>query len=217
MSIRILLADDHEVVREGLRALLANERDLEVVGEAENGRTAVRLARELMPDVVIMDVTMPGLNGIEATRQITSLGPSVNVLALSMHSDSRFVAQMLIAGASGYLPKGCSFAELCEAIQAVASNQTYLSPKIAGAVVRDYVRRSFASRSSALTVLTQREREVLQLLAEGKTSKRVASLLGISPKTVSTHRRHVMKKLGIDSLAGLVKYAIHEGLTSLET
>ncbi len=216
MTIRVLLADDHALVREGLRSLLSDEADMEVVGEAEDGRSTVRLAAELTPDVVIMDVTMPDLNGIGATRKIMRKASGVRVLALSVHSDSRFVVRMIEAGASGYVPKGCSFEELCAAIRAVANGQTYLSPLIAGDVVRDYARRLSQSSSSEETGLTPREREVLQLLAEGKAAKEVGALLGVSTKTVSSHRRRMMVKLGIHSLAGLVRYAIRQGIASLE-
>ncbi len=213
MTIRVLLADDHAIVREGLRSLLSDEADMEVVGEAEDGRSTVRLAAELTPDVVIMDVAMPDLNGIGATHKIMCETPGVRVLALSIHSDSRFVRRMLEVGASGYVPKGCSFQELCMAIRAVAKGQTYLSPAIAGDVLGILLPPSSPAEQTALT---PRQREVLQLLAEGKCAKEISVLLGISPKTVSSHRRHIMAKLGIRSLAGLVRYAIQHGIASLE-
>jgi DNA-binding NarL/FixJ family response regulator len=215
MSVRIILAEDHRITREGLVNLLQERPDMEVVGEAENGREAVRLARELSPDLVIMDVTMPDLNGIDATRIITSGSNNTKVIALSMYSDKQFVQGMIQAGASGYLLKDCAFEELVSAIQAVIQGDTYLSPGIAGIVVQDYLTKLTTDRSSADTVLTNREREVLQLIAEGNSTKEIAARLNVSVKTVETHRRQIMEKLGIFSIAELTKYAIREGLTSL--
>ena len=216
MKLRILLVDDHKIVREGLRTLIEKQPGLEVVGEANSGRMALNLARELKPDVVIMDITMPDLNGIEATRQIHSEIPGVKVIALSMHSDKRLVAGILMAGASGYLLKeDCDSVELGRAIQAVASNQTYLSPKIGEVVIKDYVRHLSITTSSPFSILTPREREVLQLLAEGKSTKEIASSLHLSVKTIETHRNKIMEKLDIHSIAELTKYAIRERLTPL--
>ena len=215
MSVRIILAEDHRITREGLVNLLRERADMEVVGEAENGRDAVRLARELSPDLVIMDVTMPDLNGIDATRIITSGGNSTKVIALSMYSDKQFVQGMIQAGASGYLLKDCAFEELVNAIRAVVGGNTYLSPGIAGIVVQDYLNKLTHDRSSADKALTTREREVLQLIAEGKSTKEIATRLSVSVKTVETHRRQIMEKLGIYSIAELTKYAIREGLTSI--
>ena len=217
MSIRILLADDHKITRQGLRSLLDKEFDMEVVAEAEQGRTAVRLVRELSPQVVIMDVTMPDLNGVEAARQIVSEFPDVKIIALSMHSDSLFVTEMLRSGASGYLLKDCAFEELARAIRTVVAGKIYLSPSISGVVVDDYLHRLSKADFSGLDVLTNREREVLQLLAEGKSTKQIALKLHISVKTVETHRRQMMNKLDIHTVAELTKYAIRKGLTSLET
>lgn len=217
MSIRILLVDDHKIVREGLRILIEKQPDMEVVAEAEDGRTALKIVRKLSPDMVIMDITMPDLNGIEATRQIIAETPGTKVIALSMHADKRFVAQMLRAGASGYLLKDCSSKEVVQAIHTAIANKTYLSPGIVGTVVKDYVRRLPTSSSIVFLVLTPREREVLQLIAEGKTTKQIAFCLHISVKTVETHRLNIMNKLDIHSVAKLTKYAIKEGLTSLET
>jgi len=216
MTIRILLADDHKIVRDGLRSLLEKQQGMKVVAEAENGRKALELASRTQPDVVIMDVSMPDLNGIEATRHMLVALPGVRVIALSMHSDRRLVAGMLQAGASGFLLKDCAFDELARAIHAVMSNQPYLSPRIAGTVIQDYVRRMTTSESPTADVLTAREREVLQLLAEGWSTKQIASRLHVSVKTVETHRRQIMEKLGRRSIAELTKYAIREGLTSLE-
>ena len=217
MSIRILLADDHKITRQGLRSLLDKQSDMEVVAEAEEGRTTVRLVRELLPDVVIMDVSMPDLNGMEAARQITREFGNVRIVALSMHSDSLFVTEMLKSGASGYLLKDCAFEELARAIRAVVAGKTYLSPSISGVVVDDYLHRLSKADFSGLDILTSREREVLQLLAEGKSTKQIALKLHISVKTVETHRRQIMNKLDIHTVAELTKYAIRKGLTSLET
>lgn len=215
--MRILLADDHKIMREGLRALLEKQHDIQVIAEAENGLDAVRLTHRLKPDLVIMDIGMPGLNGVEATRQIVAEVPGVKVIALSMHSDRRFVIEMLKVGASGYLLKDSASEELTLAIRAVAANQPYLSPKITDVVIKDYLGALSKTEPTAFTVLTAREREVLQLLAEGKTTKQTASALNVSVKTIETHRQQMMEKLNIRSIAELTKYAIREGLTSLES
>lgn len=216
MRIRVLLADDHKIVRDGLRALIEQQADIAVVAEAEDGRTAVGLVQDLSPDVVVMDIGMPDLNGIEATRQIIAKTSDVKVIALSMHSDRRFVAGMLGAGASGYLLKDSAFEELADAIRLVFADQTYLSPGITGVVIEDYVHHASAAEDTVLATLTAREREVLQLLAEGRSTKQIASDLKVSVKTVETHRQNVMKKLNLHSIADLTKYAIREGLTALE-
>jgi two-component system response regulator NreC len=215
MNIRIILADDHAIFRQGLRALLENQPRMEVLAEAENGREAVRLARELSPDLVIMDLTMPGLNGVEATRQITSASPKIKVIALSMHADQRRVGEMLAAGASGYLLKDSAFEELIQAINAVVEHGNYFSPPVIGPIVREYLKLCSREHSSG-PALTPREREVLQLLAEGNSSKETAFLLHINVKTVDTHRQRIMKKLDLHNLADLTRYAIREGLTSLD-
>lgn len=212
MDIRILVADNHRVVREAICSLLRNESGMDVVGEADDGRIAIQLARELHPDIVIMETSMPNLNGIEATRQIIHELPEVKVIALSAHSDRRSVCEMLRAGASGYLPKRCAFEELVCAIQDVVLNRTYLSSHISGLVVDEYLHRTDLNGKSAYSVLTEREREVLQLIAEGKSTKLIARELYVSPKTVEWHRGQLMKKLRIESVAELVKYAISEGL-----
>lgn len=216
MPIRILLADDHRIVLSGLRALIERQSDIEVVAEAEDGRTTVRLAEALKPDVVVMDITMPGLNGVDATIQITTGVPGVKVLVLSMHSDRSFLIEMFRAGASGYLSKDCALEELAIGIRAVAAGQMYISSGITDTVVRDYISQTPAVASSAFAVLTAREREVLQLLAEGKTTREIAAALYVSVKTVESHRQRVMKKLGLFSVAELTKYAVREGLSSLE-
>jgi DNA-binding NarL/FixJ family response regulator len=215
MSIKIILADDHKIMREGLRSLLEKESDMEVVGETEDGQTTVQQVQKLSPDVVIMDISMPNLDGIESTRQIIAKSPSVKVLALSMHSNKRFIAEMLSAGASGYLSKASAGNELVNAIRIVTSNQTYLSPHIANTVTADYVSHLTAKGSSSYSILTAREREVLRLLAEGKTSKQVALNLNVSVKTVENHRNKIMDKLDIHNVVELTRYAIREGLSQL--
>jgi len=217
MKTRIILADDHKVMRAGLRNLISQESDLEVVAEASTGREAVELCHEHEPDLVLMDIAMPELNGIEACRQVRDELPRVRVLALSMHADKQYAAGMLGAGASGYLLKDCAYDELVEAIRTVAAGRTYLSPEITGVVLRDYVDRlSGRDAESAFSVLTDREREVLQLVAEGHTTKQIAEKLYVSVKTVESHRQNIMDKLEIRTIAELTKYAIREGLTSLD-
>ena len=216
MSIKVLLVDDHALIREGLRSLLEKQPDVQVVGEAEDGRKAKELVAELSPDIVIMDVTMPRLSGIEATRQITGEFPSVKVIALSIHSKRRFVADMLSAGAAGYILKECLFDELVQAIQAVAAGGRYLSPRITDVVIDDYVKRLSGGAESPLESLTGREREVLQLVAEGKSTKQIAVELHVSTKTIEANRRQIMEKLGMHSVAELTKYAIREGITALD-
>jgi len=209
-----MIADDHQIVREGLRAMLEKEHDIKVVGEAVDGRMTERLARELVPDVIIMDVAMPDLNGIEATRQIAAELPGVKIIALSMHDDRRFVLNMFKAGAAGYMLKDCAFKDLAKAIRVVMTHKTYLSHEIADIVVKDYLASSSPTEASVFQLLSPREREVLQLLAEGKTSSLIADNLHISVKTVESHRQQIMTKLKIKSVAELTKYAIREGLTS---
>jgi len=217
MSIRVLLADDHKIFRDGLRTLIEKEAGMEVIAEAENGRKAVKMAEKLSPNVIIMDVSMPDLNGIEATRKIIAGTSNVKVIALSMHSDRRFVLGMLEAGASAYLLKDCAFAELVSAIRQVAAGNTYLSPKIADVVVKGYLNKVSDSSLTTRTVLTSREREILQLLAEGLSAKEIAAHLNLSIKTIETHRRNIMEKLEIHTIAELTKYAIREGLVALES
>ena len=214
--MRIVLVDDHEIVRQGVATMLRAEEDFDVIGEAKDGRAAVQMVKDLAPDVVVMDIAMPELNGIEATRQIVAGTPPAEVVVLSMHCDKRFVVGVLSAGASGYVQKGCSFDELARAIRAAAQGHTYLSPPVADVLARDYVGRLREENGNSSPVLTPREREIVQLLAEGKAAKQIATVLGISIKTVSTHRRRAMTKLGADGTADLIKYAIREGLTSLD-
>lgn len=213
MGIKIIIVDDHQMVREGIRSLLAEEKDMLVIAEAGSGREGVRLAEELVPDMVIMDIGMSDLNGIEATRQITDTPPCIKVLVLSMHSDHRFVERTLKAGASGYLLKDCSFEELVRAIRTIMDGKIYLSPGIAGVVVSEYLE----TLSFGATVLTCREREVLQLITQGRSTREIAARLFISIKTVETHRQQIMKKLQLYTVPELTKYAIREGLTTLES
>jgi DNA-binding NarL/FixJ family response regulator len=215
MRILIILADDHKIVRDGLRSLIEKEDDMEVVAEAEDGRTAVLLAIQLSPHVVLMDIAMPGLNGIEATRQIIAAVPQCKVIALSMHADKRYIMEMLKAGAAGYLLKDSAFEEVAGAIRTALDNKTYLSPAVSEIVIDDYVQQLQNGDGSAFFLLSAREREVLQLLAEGNSMAQIAGRLHLSVKTVETHRLHIMEKLNTRSVAELTKYAIREGLTSL--
>ena len=205
---RILLADDHGVVRQGFRRILETQADLEIVGEAANGNQAVERAAELLPDVVVMDVAMPELNGIEATRRITERSPHCKVLALSMHKDSVYVREILKAGARGYLLKDAIDADLLAAVRAVASGEGYLSPAVANAVLVDYRQHV----TDPIDLLTSREREVLQLIAEGRTNKEIATSLKLSVYTVDAHRGRVMEKLNLHSTGELVRFAVRKGL-----
>ncbi|OPY78824.1 MAG: Transcriptional regulatory protein DegU [Syntrophus sp. PtaU1.Bin005] len=217
MAITVILADDHKIIRDGLKTLIESQPGMKVIAEAENGRETIKLAKELKPSVVIMDISMPDLNGIDATREIVNSIPGVKVIALSMHSDRRFVSGMLSSGASGYLLKDCAFEELAKAIKTVVSDHTYLSPMISDIVVKSYITKSNsqdATQDSAPS-LTAREREMLQLMAEGMTAKEIASHLFVSVKTVETHRRNIAQKLNISRSAELIKYAIREGLVTL--
>ena len=217
MSIRVLIADDHKIMLAGLRSLLEKQTDFDVVGEAENGRKAVQMAQEKKPEVVVMDVSMPDLNGMEATKQIIESLPETRVIALSMHSDKRFVMGMLRAGASGYLLKDCASEELANAIHQVVNGKKYLSPEITGVVIDDFLLGGALEKGTTVaSQLSPREREVLQLIAEGWSTKQTASHLYVSIKTIETHRRQLMKKLNLHNIADLTKYAIREGLTSIE-
>ncbi|MBI4558561.1 MAG: response regulator transcription factor [Candidatus Hydrogenedentes bacterium] len=215
MKIRVLLADDHKLMRDGLSSLLQKEPRVEVVGVAESGRSAVQLAKELQPDVMVMDVAMPDLNGVEAARRIRMENPNVRVLALSMHDDKRFVARMLQAGASGYLLKDCACGELVRAIETVHRKQVYLSESITTLVTDEYKRQLTTTGASPEVILSPKEREVLQLLSEGKSTKQIAAKLHVSVKTIETHRTQIMEKLDLHSVAELTKYAVREGITSL--
>jgi two-component system response regulator NreC len=208
--MKILLADDHVLMREGLRALL------EKTGRMTNGISAVRMARDLKPDLVLMDIGMPDLNGVEATRRIMTEAPGIKVIALSMHADKRFVRHMFAAGAAGYVLKGSAFEEVAAAVKTVAAGRIYISPKITDQVLADYVQQLIKPSAGAESPLSGREREVLQMLAEGRSSRTIAGRLHVSVTTVDTHRKHIMDKLGFRSIAELTKYAVREGLTPLD-
>ncbi len=217
MNIRLLIADDHKMMREGLKSLISKEPGMSIVGEAENGEETVNLSRKTAPHVAIIDVTMPDLNGIEATRKIIKDNPNIKVVGLSGHPDRHFVREMLKAGASAYILKQTAFDELIRAIHEVMAGRTYLSPEVTQGLVDSYVRSSpRKGENPAFATLTDREREALQLLAEGRSSKEIANKMGVSVKTVETHRRNIMEKLNLHSVAELTKYAIREGVTSLE-
>ena len=207
-KIRILLADDHAVVRQGFKMILTAQADMEIVGEAGNGREAVESAEKLRPDIVVMDVAMPELNGIEATRRITEASPHTRILALSMHKDSVYVREILRAGARGYLLKDSPAPDLVAAVRAVAGGEGYLSPAVSNAVLDDYRRHV----TNPIDLLTSREREVLQMLAEGKTNKEIAVVLNLSVYTVDAHRGRIMEKLNLHSINELVRFAVRNGL-----
>lgn len=217
MPINILVADDHSILRHGVCQSIGMQDEMQVVGQADSGLSAIRMVHKLNPDVVIMDISMPDINGIDATRDIVRDFPDVKVIALSMHSSSKFVREMFNAGAAGYLLKDCEFDELVEAIHTVVSGKSYISPEISDVVLDNYVKNTTEPKSAVYKTLTKRERQVLQLLAEGNTTKQVGLKLHISPKTVEAHRLRLMEKLDIDNIAELTKFAIQEGLTSLES
>jgi DNA-binding NarL/FixJ family response regulator len=216
MPIRALLVEDHTLVRSGIRALLEGSKEVQVVGEAAEGRQAVDLARQLQPELVLMDIAMPELNGVEAARQIRAGLPDVRIVMLSMYADQQYVFESLKAGANGYVLKGSAFAELLTAISTVMGGRNYISPALSDTVMTDYVRRAQGEqRDTELDKLSGREREVLQLIAEGKSSAEVAELLHISVRTVDTHRHNIMTKIDVHSIAGLTKFAIRHGLCVL--
>ena len=215
MSTKVILADDHQLIREGLCSLLETELDVQVVAQASDGDTVVRLAGEFLPDIIIMDIGMPGLDGIEATRQITNQFSSIKIIALSMYTNKLFVMDMFEAGASGYLLKECASTELATAITSVLENNIYINPKIAGIVLDNHLKYPLIEQNSTV-VLTEKECEILRLLANGKSTKQIAIQFEKSVQTIDTHRRQIMDKLGFDNLAQLIKYAIREGLTPLE-
>jgi DNA-binding NarL/FixJ family response regulator len=215
MSLKLVLADDHRMMREGLRSMLENQPDIEVVGEAADGKDAVEMVRRLAPDVIVMDINMPRLDGIDATRQICADTPQTKVVVLSMHTERPFVYEIIRAGAAAYVLKDSAINELIQAIHAAVAGQIYLSPRIAGTLVDDFVHQTHKAAPAKEVALTTRELEVLQLLAQGKSTKEIAFHLRLSVKTVETHRRQIMKKLDLHSVAELTKYAIRRGLTSL--
>ena len=215
MILRILIADDHKIIVDGLRSLLEKNNAIKVIGQASDGLSAIRLAADLSPDLVIMDISLPGLNGIDATRRILEANPRVKVIALSMHKDGRYIAEALKSGAMGYLLKESAFDELTTAIRTVMNGQSYLSASIADLVIKDYIRHLEKTGSGIFSVLSPRERAVLQSLSEGLSTKGIAARLGVSVKTVETYRAQIMEKLDIHSVAELTKYAIREGITSL--
>lgn len=216
MAVRVLMVDDHEIVRQGLCSLIDNETNMEVVGEAGDGRAAVKLAQELKPDVIVMDVNMPGMDGIDAARRIINDVPDVKIVALSMYPKKSFVVGMLKAGALGYILKDYAFDELVKAINIAVTGKKYLCPKAISIIVDDFIRNPYEN-TSVDKIFTSREIEILKLLADGKQSKEIALLLNLSIKTIDACRRRIMQKLNVESIAELVKYAIREGLTSLDT
>lgn len=216
-KITVLLAEDHTIVRKGLRSLLESRADIKVVGEAENGREAIDRVEELRPDVVVMDIGMPGLNGLEATRRIKKRFGDIQVLVLTVHTGEEYILQILRAGASGYLVKQAAPAELISAIQAVHRGEAFLSPSISKKVLEDYVQRTGATaQRDGFERLTDREREVLQLIAEAYSTREIAEQLHISIKTAETHRAHLMEKLSLHSTAELTRYAIRKGVVTLD-
>jgi len=217
MDVKILLADDHKIMRDGLRSLIEKLPGMQVVAEAENGRVAVKLNRKFRPDVIVMDINMPDLNGIDATRRILAEFSGTKIIAFSMYTDHQFVAEAFKAGVCGYLQKDGAFEELARAIRTVVANQTYLSPKIAGDAVKGYLGNLPADDSGAPAALMDREREVVQLFAEGYTTQQIAGSLNLGVKTVETHLRNILEKLEVTSIAELTKFAIREGLTTLDT
>lgn len=216
-QIRLLLADDHAVVRSGLRLLLEAQPDMVIIGEAENGEEAIRRTAELQPDVVLMDIEMPGMNGIEAARRIKAQSPETSVLALTMYEDDQYFFEMLRAGASGYVPKRAAPDELATAIRAVSRGEVFLHPSLAGRLVLDYLqRRDVEEQEPAADDLTPREQEVLTLIAQGLSNNEIADQLVISAKTVDRHRENIMRKLNLHNRVDLVKYALRKGLIDLE-
>lgn len=216
MGIKVLIADHNAIERAGIKTLLCKDSCFNVVAEANSGREAVQRSKELLPDVVLMDINMPEMNGFEATRRIIAETPEVRVLTFSSHSDMRFVSEAMRAGASGFLLKGCDADELIYATRTCAANRIYISEEINAVIVKDYIRQRHESSSSICSELTNREREVLQLVAEGRNTKEIAFTLEVGVKTVETHRNQIMKKLKLRSIADLTKYAIREGLISMD-
>lgn len=215
MHIRVLIVDDHRMFREGLRSLLVQVPDIEVVGEACSGSEAIQMVADFSPEVVLMDIAMPDMNGIEATRQLLGDNPALRILALSMESEHRFIVEVLGAGACGYVLKDTAFTELADAIRRVHSGDTYLGPRISELIIKDYLLHIRGGLATTHNLLTPREQEMLQMIADGKNSKELSAAFDISIKTVEVHRHRIMKKLNLYSIAELTKYAVREGLTSL--
>ncbi len=216
MAWNIVLVDDHIIMREGLRKMLESKLGFHVVGEANTGNEAIEMAQKLHPDLMIMDITMPDINGVEATRKIHQLFPGIKIIALSMHSEKKFVTEMLTVGATGYLLKESGFDELYRAINAVMANRSYVSPEIAGIVVTGRNLNHSSSDFSDIEILTEKERDVLRLIAEGYSTKNIAARLNVSSKTIDSHRQNIMEKLQLFSIAELTKFAIRNGLTTVE-
>ena len=215
-EVRVVIADDHGIVRQGIRSLLLHEFGMEVVGEAADGLEAIRLARELQPDLIIMDINMPGMNGIEATRTICHEMPEVKILALSMYADKRYVMEMLSLGVSGYLLKDCAIKELATAMDKILHHKTYISPDVGAEVIMNCLEQLGMKESSSFSPLSPRERQVLKLIADGRHNKEISDYLNMSTKTVEGHRQNIMQKLNLHTVAELTKYAIREGLTTPE-
>jgi len=216
-KIKVLIADDHTILRQGIKALLDNQAEIEVIGEAKDGREALTLIERLLPDVILMDIAMPGLNGLEATRRIKKKFPKIKVLVLTMYTNEEYVFQILNAGANGYLVKETAFQDLISAIRAVYRDEAFMSPSISKKVINRYTQRVRETNNTTGDILTTREREILQLIAEGSSSKKIAEALFISPKTVETHRTHIMDKLNIHNRTDLIKYAIRTGIVDIDS
>lgn len=216
-KIKVLVADDHTILRQGIKALLDNQAEIEVIGEAKDGREALTLIERLLPDVILMDIAMPGLNGLEATRRIKKKFPKIKVLVLTMYTNEEYVFQILNAGANGYLVKETAFQDLISAIRAVYRDEAFMSPSISKKVINRYTQRVREANDTTCDILTTREREILQLIAEGSSSKKIAEALFISPKTVETHRTHIMDKLNIHNRTDLIKYAIRTGIVDIDS
>lgn len=215
MNLKILIADDHKIVRQGLRSLIEKSKGAEIIGEADNGEEVIKMAKKTTPDIIIMDISMPKLNGITATKQILKANSKTKIICLSMYSEKQYVADMLKAGASAYILKDCAFDELVCAINSVIENKVYLSPGISNNPAEDYKNILHSNELSIYSILTRRQFQVLKLIAEGNNTKEIANKLGISVKTVETFRKQIMEKLNINSIARLIKYAIKEGITDL--
>jgi len=215
-NIKVVIADDHTILRQGIKSLLDSQEGIEVMGEAKDGREAIKIIEELLPDVILMDIAMPGLNGLEATRRIKKKFPKIKVLVLTMYTHEEYIFQILNAGADGYLVKETAFQDLISAINAVYKGEAFMSPSISKKVINTYMQRARGEEDEVCDTLTTREREILQLIAEGNTNKKIAEALFISPKTVETHRTHIMDKLNIHDRIGLVKYAIRKGMVDVD-